>query len=89
MTTLTWIYIGGAAVEAGIVTVAFFGIRSYRAHFRRQHLAPIMLTAVPWLVPALLFFNPVFTTLLLASIAGIYAPILYWILKAPKGNPAG
>ena len=91
MSTLTWIYIGGAAVEAGIATVAFFGIRSHRAHLRRQHLGPIILTAVPWLVTAWIFsifFNPALPLFLLSGIAGIYAPFIYWIFKAPNDNPA-
>jgi hypothetical protein len=85
MNTLTWIYIGGAAVEASIVTVAFFGLRSYRTHLRRQHLVPFICTAIPWVVAAVLFWvfsSPVASTFLLASVAGIYLPLIYWILKS-------
>ena len=87
MTTLTWIYIGGAAVEALIVTIGFFGLRSYRSKFRRQHLMPCIGSGMPWVVVALIFFDPLFTTLLLASVVGIYAPAIYWILKSPSDDP--
>jgi hypothetical protein len=86
MTTLTWIYTVGVAVEALIVTVALFGLRSYRAHFRRKHLLPFIGTAIPWLVVAWLFLDPVFSTFLLVSLAGIYGPCIYWILNAPSHN---
>jgi hypothetical protein len=86
MTTLTWIYIGGAVVEALIITVAFFGLRSYRTKFRRQHLLPFIGTALPWFVVAFVLFNPVFSTFLLASIVGIYAPCIYWILNSPNDD---
>jgi hypothetical protein len=88
MTTLTWVYIGGAAVEAIIVTVGLFGLRSYRSKFRRQHLLPFIASAIPWLVLALVFASPVFSTLLIASVAGIYLPCIYWILKSPSDDPA-
>jgi uncharacterized MnhB-related membrane protein len=87
MATLTWIYIGGAAVEASIVTIAFFGLRAYRAHFHRQHLVPFICIAIPWVVAAFLFLvfsSPVLSTFLLASVAGIYVPLIYWILKSPN-----
>jgi len=87
MTTLTWVYLGGAAVEAVIVTIAFFGMRPYRSKFRRQHLLPFLGSAIPWIVLALIMFDPLFTTLLLASVAGIYLPCIYWILKSPNENP--
>jgi hypothetical protein len=89
MTTITWIYIVGAVLDASIVTVAFFGIRSQRARLRRQHLMPAVLTAIPWLVLSLIFsisFSPVFPIFLLASVVGIYVPFIYWILKAPNDN---
>jgi len=86
MTTLTWIYIIGAVVEAGIVTAAFFGLRSYRTKFRRQHLLPFIAAAVPWFVLAFIFWNPVFSTFLLASVIGIYAPCIYWMLTSPNDN---
>jgi hypothetical protein len=86
MTTLTWIYIGGAAVEASIATIAFFGLRSYRANFRRKHLVPFVGTAIPWLVVAWLFLDPVFSTFLLVSLAGVYGPCIYWILNSPSDN---
>jgi hypothetical protein len=89
MTTITWIYIVGAVWEASIVTVAFFGIRSHRAHLRRQHLIPAILTAIPWLVFPLIFsifFHSVIPIFVLASVAGIYVPYIYWILKAPNDN---
>jgi hypothetical protein len=88
MTTLTWIYIGGAAVEALIVTTGFFGLRSYRSKFRRQHLLPFIASAIPWLVMAVIVSSPVFSTLLIASVAGIYLPCIYWILKSPGDSPA-
>jgi hypothetical protein len=89
MTTLTWIYIVGAAVEALIVTVALFGLRSYCAKFRSKHLLPFVSTAIPWLVVAWLFWlflDPVASTFLLVSVAGIYGPCIYWILNSPSDN---
>ena len=84
MTTLIWIYIGGAAVEASIVTLAFFGIRSYSRHLRRKHLLPFISTAISWLVVAWLISNLVFSIFFLSSIAGVYASLIYWILKSPN-----
>ena len=86
MTTLTWIYTVGAAVEALIVTIAFFGLGSYRANFSRKHLLAFVGTAIPWLVVAWLFLDPVFSTFLLVSLAGVYGPCIYWILNSPRDN---
>jgi hypothetical protein len=86
MTTATWIYIGGTAVAAAIVTRAFYGLRSYRSKLRRRDLPAITASGIIWLTLAAIFWDPVFSTLLAAGVAGIYLPSIYSILRSPADS---
>jgi hypothetical protein len=84
MTTDTWIFVGDAALSTLIVASSYFRIRAQRAQLGRKVLWAFISNVVIWSLFALTLCGGVIRYLFLATILGIFAPGIYWILNTPK-----
>jgi hypothetical protein len=88
MSTNAWILAGAAVAFLVIVVQSLFQFRSCRATLRRQMLWPFTTGAVMWVVFTLSFCEGMICFLSLATLAGIYGPYLFWILKHTHNQDA-